>query len=256
LRSSETWQISSRRESFEFQAIRYAASLATIQDVDDLVSKVFAKYIADHRGEFELGGLTCFELGRRELTEFLRQNKADQTFNRKQRIILIASDFDDQTLSAVAWLIKNGVDISAFRITPKELLDHLFFDVSTILPPDSLDGFYVDILVQDNADLGQPITATKRRNLPRMKTLLEWGLVSMGDILVIDNYPDSDAEVLDHATVKYKGETMTFNEWGSKVTGWSSICIYDWARKKDGTERLTDLRAAKMEEIAKSQQKP
>ena len=244
-----------RHEPFEFQAIRYAASLATIKDVDDLVSKVFAKYIADHPDEFVLGGLTCSELGKRILTDFLRQNNANRTFNQQQRIILIASDFDDQTLSAVAWLIKNAVDISAFRITPKKFLDHLFFDASAILPPGSLEGFYVDIMASEKAGAGQPSTGAKRRNLPRMKMLMEWGLVSKGDTLVIDNHNDSEAEVLDHATVKYKGETLTFNEWGSKVTGWSSICIYDWVKKKDGTKTLTDLRAAKMEQIAKSQQK-
>ncbi|GAA0079978.1 hypothetical protein UT300006_06030 [Clostridium sp. CTA-6] len=25
-----------------------------------------------------------------------------------------------------------------------------------------------------------------------------------------------------------KGEKLTFNKWGQKVTGWSSIRIYDW----------------------------
>ena len=243
-----------RHEPFEFQAIRYAASLATIKDVDDLVSKIFAKYIADHPGEFVLGGLTCSELGKRILTDFLRQNNADRTFNQKQRIILIASDFDEQTLSAVAWLIQNDVDISAFRITPKKFMDHLFFDASAILPPDSLEGFYVDILASEKVGAVHPPIGKKRTNLPRMKTLLEWGLVSKGDTLVIVNHSDSDAEVLDYATVKYKGETLTFNDWGSRVTGWSALNIYDWAKKKDGTKTLADLRAAKMEEIAKNQQ--
>ena len=245
--------IKCRHEPFEFQAIRYAASLATIKDVDDLVSRIFAKYIGDHLCEFELGGLTCSELGKRILTDFLRQNNADRTFNQNQRIILIASDFDEQTLSAVAWLIKNDVDISAFRITPKTFQEHLFFDASVILPPESLDSFYVDISAPKKPVAIRP-GGEGRRNLPRMKTLMEWGLVSKGDILVIVNHNDSDAEVLDHSTVKYKDESLTFNEWGSKVTGWSAICIYEWARKKNGTKTLAELRAAKMEEITKSQQ--
>jgi hypothetical protein len=90
-------------------------------------------------------------------------------------------------------------------------------------------------------------------NLPRMKTLMDWGLVNKGDTLVIANHSDSDAEILDHTTVRYKGETLTFNEWGSKVTGWSSIGIYEWAKKKDDTKTLADLRAIKMDEIQKSQ---
>lgn len=34
-----------RKEAFEFQAIRYAASYATIDSTDDLVKKVYAPYI-------------------------------------------------------------------------------------------------------------------------------------------------------------------------------------------------------------------
>jgi hypothetical protein len=47
---------------------------------------------------------------------------------------------------------------------------------------------------------------------------------------------------------------LTFNEWGSKVTGWSSICIYEWAKKKDGTKTLAELREAKMGEMERSQE--
>lgn len=37
--------IISRKESFEFQAIRYAASYATIEGPDDLVNKIYTPYI-------------------------------------------------------------------------------------------------------------------------------------------------------------------------------------------------------------------
>jgi hypothetical protein len=243
-----------RHEPFEFQAVRYAASLATVVGVDDLVSRVFAKCIEDHSGEFELGDLTCAERGKRLVADFLHQNNAARTFNQKQRIILIASDFDDQTLSAVAWLIKNRVDISAFRITPKKFQDHLFLEASIVLPPDSLESFYVDITQSTKSTPARRNDGKVRRNLPRMKALMDWGLLSRGDTLVIVNHSGSDAQVLDHATVKYKDDNLTFNEWGSKVTGWSSICIYEWAKKKDGTKTLAELREAKMGEMERSQE--
>ena len=52
-----------RSEAFEFQAIRYAASYATINEIEDLVEKVYAPYIEKYRDEFELGELTSYELG-------------------------------------------------------------------------------------------------------------------------------------------------------------------------------------------------
>ncbi len=39
-------------------AVRYAASLATIQTVDDLVERVYARYVKKWSGEFELGEVT------------------------------------------------------------------------------------------------------------------------------------------------------------------------------------------------------
>ena len=54
--------IENRKEAFEFQAIRYAASYATIESPDELVKNVFAPYIEKYRSEFELGELTSYEL--------------------------------------------------------------------------------------------------------------------------------------------------------------------------------------------------
>lgn len=73
--------IEGRKEAFEFQAIRYAASYATIESPDDLVKKVYAPYIEKYRSEFELGELTSFELGIRKLNEFLKVNEAEKSFN-------------------------------------------------------------------------------------------------------------------------------------------------------------------------------
>ena len=246
--------IRNRREPFEFQAIRYAASLARIADPDDLVDRIFVRYIEKHPHEFTPGDLTYPELGKRIVTDFLQKNNAERTFNQKQRIILLASDFDEQTLSAVAWLISNGLDIAAFRITPKRFQKQLFFDASRVLPPDNIEDYYVDIASPEKNAVGRATVTRTRTNLPRMKKLMEWSLVNAGDILVIVNQQDSEAEVVDHKRVRYKGEVISFNEWGSRVTGWSSICIYDWAKHKDASKTLAELRREKMDEMESSQQ--
>lgn len=246
--------IKTRSEPFEFQAIRYAASLAKITDADDLVDRIFIKYIEKHVSEFNLCELTCSERGRRIVRDFLDQNNAVRTFNQKQRIILLASDFDEQTLSAVAWLISNGLDIAAFRISPRRFRDQLFFDVSRVLPPEYIEDFFVDISHSVTAAKSPASSTRTRLNLPRMKVLMEWGLLHVGDTIVIVNHPDSNAEVIDHKTVLFKGIKMSFNKWGTKVTGWSAICIYDWVKRFDGIKTLSDLRKEKMDELEKRQQ--
>jgi hypothetical protein len=137
--------IKNRKEPFEFQAIRYAASYAKIRTPGMLVNKVFASYINKHRDEFSLGELSPTEKGTKVLNDFLINNNSLKTFNLKQRIILIASSFDAQTLSAVAWLISNNVDISCFSIMPLKIDNNLFFHVDKLLPPPNIEDFYVDI---------------------------------------------------------------------------------------------------------------
>ena len=44
--------ILNRKEPFEFQAIRYAASYAKIKSPEVLVNKIFAPYIEKHKDEF------------------------------------------------------------------------------------------------------------------------------------------------------------------------------------------------------------
>ena len=137
--------IENRKEAFEFQAIRYAASYATIDSVDDLIKKVYAPYIEKYRDEFELGELTSYELGIRKLNEFLRVKNAENRFNKKQKIILVASDYDAQTLSAVAWLNSNNVDMSFFKLKPFKINGEVYIDLENLLPVADYGDYYVSL---------------------------------------------------------------------------------------------------------------
>ena len=66
--------IESRREAFEFQAIRYAASFATIQDIDDLINKVYAPYLEKNKDEWLDSNLTVVESANRKFVDFFQQN--------------------------------------------------------------------------------------------------------------------------------------------------------------------------------------
>jgi len=242
--------IKSRKEPFEIQAIRYAASYAKIKTTEELVEKIFAGYIDKYKDEFERGELTAYEKATRILNSFLEKNNAIKTFNKKQRIILIASSFDPQTLSAVAWLISNNVDICCFALSPLEIGSQLFIDINRILPPLALENFYVEIedKVKSSESDSQAKTIT-RTYLPRMDKLFEWGIVKKNDIVVLKGFDSSEATVIDYKRVEYNGKRMSFNRWGEKVTGWSAISIYEWAMIKDSEKTLDQLRREKLEEL-------
>lgn len=80
-----------------------------------------------------------------------------------------------------------------------------------------------------------------------MNKLIQWGIIRPGNVFEIVNHTGSEAEVVDHKTVRRDDQIITFNEWGANITGWSSICIYDWAKKKDDTKTLSELRKEKMD---------
>jgi hypothetical protein len=243
--------IKTRAEAFEFQAIRYAASYAKIKSPEEIVELVYSSYIEKHKDEYDLGELTPTEMARRELDQFLESNDALRTFNSRQRILLIASSFDEQTLSAVAWLIANNVDISCFTITPVSIGEQNFLNIEKMLPPASLDEFYVG-LAHVSAG-GQKTKSSKARAkrtyLPRMDKLFEWGLIKPGIRIKIRNFDDSEAETVDENKVRFQGEMMSYNQWGQKVTGWSSINIYEWTVIPEKDKTLDELRTEKMEEL-------
>lgn len=238
----------SRKETFEFQAIRYAASLATIKSPEELVDLAFAQYISKNQKDFNgLKDLTPRELGLRILNDFIDQNKI-KIFNNKQRIILVASSFERQTESAVSWLISNSVNISCYTVSILEINKDHFLDIQKILPPLKLDSFLVDIKNSKQSNHFNPQTSTKRNYLPRMNKLFEWGLVKENDILMIKGKENSKATVLNDKQVKFNNATLTYNEWGETVTGWSSICIYEWAIMISTGQTLDQLRREKIDE--------
>ncbi|WP_254178446.1 hypothetical protein [Cytobacillus oceanisediminis] len=138
--------IEGRKESFEFQAIRYAASYPTIETPDELVTKIYAPYSEKYREEFENDALTSFELGRRKVNEFLEDSSAGKKFNNKQKIILVASDFDEQPLSAVAWLNSNNDDMSCYKLIPYKFDQDVYLTIEKVLPLDNYDDYYVTFL--------------------------------------------------------------------------------------------------------------
>lgn len=237
--------IEHRKEAFEFQAIRYAASYATIDKTDDLVKKVYAPYIEKYRSEFELGELTSFELGIRKLNEFLQVNDAQKNFNEKQRIILVASDFDEQTLSAVAWLNSNNVDMSCYRLTPYKLNEDLFFYVEKLLPVTNYDDYYVNLM---DKSIVTTVTGDKkitRRSLPKIDLMLEWGVVKEGDIIVAKGRED-EGRLLSNGNVMVNGEEKSMQAWLKEIYGWSSVQTYVFAVHKETGKTLSQIREEHM----------
>jgi len=239
---------------------RRGSARKPVRSVDEFVERIFARYIHKWRVQFELGDLTPEERGKRIVNGFLRQNDAEKSFHQHQRIILVASAFDDQTLSAAAWMNDNGIDIACISLNPLRAGESLYLDVEKLIPAHRNEEFLVGFPVvfpdtstgQEQAAVSGTEKTRTRTTLPKMWELMEWGLVKPGvvkpgDVLKMKSYPDPDsnAMVVDSKTVRFKNRMLSYNNWGCEVTGWSSINIYDWAITPNG-RTLSDLRAERM----------
>lgn len=239
--------IESRAEAFEFQAIRYAASYATIEDVEDLVNKVYGPYIEKHFNEFKdesADTLTSTELGTRKLIDFLETNDALHEFNEKQKVVLVASDFDEQTLSAVAWLNNNGVNMSCYKLIPYKVNDELIIHVEKLFPLDNYDDYYVNLIHSSKTTTKK--SKITRKSPPRIKTMLEWGVVKAGDIIVAKNRPD-EGTLLANGNVSVEGEELSLASWLRDVYGWPSVQTYALSIHKESGKSLAHIRQEYME---------
>lgn len=86
-----------------------------------------------------------------------------------------------------------------------------------------------------------PKTGGGRARLMKTEEMVDLGLLPVGTILTIKDRPDSSATVLDGKQVEFRGEVISFNDWGCRATGWTAIQIYKWALLPDG-RRLEALR--------------
>ncbi len=108
---------------------------------------------------------------------------------------------------------------------------------------------------QPEIDLSLIQTSSKKRSeaaFPKMDKLIEFNLVKPGDKLYITvnscDSSESEVELIDDKYVIYKGEKMTINTWGCKVTGWKSIRIYDNVAIVGEAETLHEKRLAYINE--------
>ncbi|MCI6262620.1 MAG: hypothetical protein MR610_05120 [Olsenella sp.] len=238
--------IKMRAEAFEFQAIRYAATCASITTIDELVQYVYGRYVEQHKGEFtDTDKLTSTEVATRKLNQFIDDSDI-QTFNAQQCIILVASDFDDQTISAVAWLDANNVDISCYRLTPYQVGDNTLIHSTKILPLGSYQDLYVGVShTTSQTSKSRRVSGRTRKSKPRIKQLIEAGVVDVGATLYAKNHENQRVTLLQDGKVKLaSGNVISLNAWLQGVYGWSSVDVYEWAIDEKTHKTLDELRNA------------
>ncbi len=224
-----------RPEPFETQAIRYAASCATIRTQQDLVQKLFAPYITNHWAEFQGKGRDSVDVATLLLADFLSQTNATRTFNQHQSIVLIASSFDEQTLSGCGWLVQNGIDLRCIQLTVLKHNNQHFLNIEQLLPPPTIDEYllpFVDPTASRPRTASAPtssIAPTPRQATTlRVSDLVQHQRLHAGEQVVIKaRNGTSTAVVRSDGLVDFNGQAVSYLTWAKQATGWQSVNIYD-----------------------------
>lgn len=164
--------------------------------------------------------------------------------NKRQKIVLVASEFDEQTKSAVAWLNSNGVEIACYQLLPYKWNNQLFIDSKKILPVEKYEDYYVD-LVSNSSPIRSKKSIIKKRSLPRIHDMLKWGVIQEGDELKAKN-KDATATLLANGNVKAKDKELSLQQWLKNVTGWPSVQTYAQTVHAEKGKTLSEIREAYM----------
>ena len=228
-----------RRENIESQAVRYAAALAKIDSPRELLSKMYSEYYSRFGKDSE-----DQEEGaaRKKLYDFLETNDIEfEDINRTQRIVLFASGYSERALSSLAWLSKNGVNITVLKGSLFKHGGELMLDVKQLLPVVDEEEYFIDIPERDSSTT----RSSSRSRKPRVGDMMEEGLLAEGDKLRIPtdgDHPDSVATLLDENHVEVDGEKRSTNQWAKEVKGWDSVSIYREVEHVESGKLLNQLR--------------
>lgn len=111
-----------------------------------------------------------------------------------------------------------------------------------IVEPSELD-------IKDEEEATEIRTRVSPTKLPKMDWLIKEGLVNIGDEIYVTIHPSEVATVKDNEHVIYNGSTMSFNQFGQKITGWKTINCYAWLKIKGKDETLAEMREKRMKEV-------
>ncbi|MDD6548988.1 hypothetical protein [Blautia massiliensis (ex Durand et al. 2017)] len=158
----------------------------------------------------------------------------------------MASDYDDQTLSAVAWLNSNQVDISCCRLWPTKIGDQIFIHTDKILPVTEYDDFYVNVADQPAMTKGAKKDIS-RRSLPEIDKMLEWEIVKEGDVIIAKGTDQKAILQKDGQVMLADNTKESIQQWLKQVYRWSSVETYAFSVDAKTGKTLSQLRKEYLE---------
>ena len=159
-----------------------------------------------------------------------------------------------KSASLVIWLVRKARE--EHRAAIEWLNNHTDEDVGFILCQikllqinDSEIAPMFEVLEQPNnwaKEMKRPVGTRQMTKLPKIRDMLQWKVVSPGDILVAKD-TSSEAILLENGHVTYDGEEMSMQVWLRKIYGWKSVETYKFTIHRNTGKTLSQIRKEYME---------
>jgi len=122
-----------------WQALKYASYCSSL--TAEGIKSIFADYLS------KSGSRTKAE---ERLEDFLGEDYEEKLkTGTRQRIILVAGEFRKEVTSTVLWLLKFGIKIQCFRVTPYKLERKKLLDFDQIIPPPEAEDYMVKVAMKN-----------------------------------------------------------------------------------------------------------
>ncbi|WHY88580.1 hypothetical protein QNH39_12370 [Neobacillus novalis] len=162
---------------------------------------------------------------------------------------MVASDFDEQTLSAVSWLNSNHVDMSCYKLTPFKVNDEIYLQTEKVLPVTNFEDYYVNLMDKSLATMVKRNKGGTRRTLPKIDAMLGWGVVKEGDVIAAKDR-DNEGILLANGNIMVNDKEKSMQSWLKEIYGWSSVQTYVFAIHKESGKSLSQIREEYMSQQA------
>ena len=151
-------------------------------------------------------------------------------------IIWIVKHVRDEHRAAIEWL-NNHTD---------EQIGFFLCEIKVFQIGDSMRAPKFEIIEKPNDWVKRRSSGNariiNRKELPRIKEMLSWGVVHAGDILVARD-TDEEAELQSDGQVKTpSGDIKSIQQWLKDIYGWASVETYKYSELKRSGKTLSEIR--------------
>lgn len=205
-----------------WQALKYASYCSTLSK--EQIRSIFQKYLDQHDKERNAEDILSKFFDDKDISEL--------SFNRFQRIILVAANFRREVTSTVLWLMNYKIQVQCFKATPYELKGQFFLNLEQIIPTIDTEEYMVSMTNKTQDEIST-VEEIKTRHKIRLKFWNHFLTAIKGKSDLFQNSSPTKDNAL------YAGGTgITYASYQVIVTGEYTAVALNFGRNETSENKL------------------